>query len=95
MGLFDWLFGSRPRPSAPPPGRPHLQIAYADRDGAATRRRITIHRVQRHASGDFAVHAYCHLRREPRMFLASRIEELVDLETGEVYARAADYFDGR
>jgi hypothetical protein len=69
------------------------EIAYRDRDGAPTKRRITVRRL--HGSEDpeygntgwiFVRYAYawCHERQDYRHFAVSRIESLTDLSTGEV-----------
>ncbi len=52
-----------------------LTIRYRSADGAETRRTITVlGRIGRN-DGDYYLRAYCHLRKEERTFLASRILE--------------------
>lgn len=59
------------------------RILYTDSEGNLTERTITL--VSAGPWGDdAAITAFCHLRRNTRTFLASRIQQLVDLSTGEV-----------
>jgi hypothetical protein len=67
-----------------------LVISYCDAKGDFTRRRITLKRIAPRGH-DLLVLAYCHERRAPRHFLASRILECVDAETGEVFTDATGY----
>lgn len=71
--------------------RAALFLRYRDAEGAATARRITVRQVTRRADGDVLVVAYCHERRAMRSFLASRVDELIDLSTGEVAENPTAY----
>lgn len=66
-------------------------IRYSDAKGNESQRRITVKSLTPQAS-DLLVKAYCHERRAARAFKASRIQEIVDLETGEVETDALAFF---
>lgn len=61
-----------------------LVIRYCDAKGNFSRRRITLRRITPR-EGDLMMAAYCHERRAPRHFLASRVVECIDASTGEVF----------
>lgn len=69
-----------------------VEIEYSDTDGVPSERRIAIRKVQRRADGDGYVQAFCHERRAMRTFRISRIESLVDMETGEVFDDPLRFF---
>ena len=59
-----------------------VAIRYRDAKGNRATRRITVRRVWE--LGDrLIIDAYCHERASPRRFDAARIEEVIDLSTGE------------
>ena len=66
-------------------------ISYIDSKGHESRRRITVRSLIPQES-DLLIRAYCHERSAARSFKASRIREIVDLETGEVVDDAAEFF---
>jgi len=41
---------------------------------------------------DYMIRAYCHEKKAPRIFKLSRIAELTDIETGEVFENPTKYF---
>lgn len=59
-------------------------LLYRDLEGRVTGRCVTFHRCSSEG-GDLRIYAYCHLRKAPRMFRASRITEITDLTTGEIH----------
>lgn len=61
-----------------------VAIRYVDAKGNRSTRRVTVRRIYE-KDADLALACYCHERRAPRLFLASRIEELIDLSTGEAF----------
>lgn len=92
-----------PSPAAYDPGpvlakrlRYDAVIVYRDRDGEHTQRRVTV--LALHGDRDRrtgfvyarVVQAFCHLRREPRHFVVSRVAALADPETGEVFEGVRD-----
>lgn len=68
-----------------------VSIVYVDAKENESERRITISAIHPKKSGDLLVHSYCHERRAYRAFKASRIVELVDLSTGEVFDDAKNF----
>ena len=66
-------------------------IVYTDAKGRESNRRITVKSLNNQRS-DLLVKAFCHERQAARSFKASRITQVVDLETGEVFDDAADLF---
>lgn len=60
-----------------------LQILYRDAQDRPSRRRITVSRITG-GVGERKIRAWCHERRSPRTFRSDRIEEAIDLATGEV-----------
>lgn len=61
-----------------------VQIVYQGADGDQTSRRITIKRLYECASKGY-IEAHCHERGASRTFRVDRIEEIIDLGTGEVH----------
>ncbi len=57
-------------------------LHYADRQGAASKRTITLKRV--YVDGDIHFDAYCHLRKGPRTFLGRNMIDVADGVTGEI-----------
>jgi hypothetical protein len=65
-----------------------VAIRYHDSKGTCTTRRVTVRRVWE--LGDrLIIDTYCHEREAPRRFDAARIEEVIDVATGEKYDDAA------
>lgn len=60
-----------------------MQIRYRDSRGRGSMRRISVISVGGAESG-FLLRAFCHERRAPRSFRSDRIEEAIDLATGEI-----------
>lgn len=73
------LEASHPRPAPTVTYKPEYRITYMDGDGERTTRDITV----LNQDGDDIL-AWCHLRHGKRTFLKCRIEEVIDLRTGEV-----------
>lgn len=61
-----------------------LVILYRSRNGAITEREIRAKSARPWSRDAVGVWAWCHLRRGPRTFLSTGIEEMVDAESGEV-----------
>jgi hypothetical protein len=68
-----------------------LHLIYRDAKAALSGRRVTLHRLQEEPA-DIRASCYCHLRHTPRVFLASRIVEVVELCTGEIFEDGLVYF---
>lgn len=60
-----------------------LFIHYIDAYGSPSARRISVHRIADEGD-DFRIRAWCYERQAMRTFLASRIEQAVDMQTGEI-----------
>ena len=67
-----------------------FHCVYSSAAGVLSERCITIRRVELIVN-DIKLIVYCHLRRATRTLLASRIIQLIDLNTGEVFDEAANY----
>jgi hypothetical protein len=70
-----------------------LRITYQDRNDERTTREIVAKKYLDQSPGE--IYAYCKLRRAHRTFMTNRIEEAIDLETGEVINRLPTYFRSR
>ncbi|KIC95462.1 TerB family tellurite resistance protein [Flavihumibacter solisilvae] len=70
-------------------------ITYLDASFNVSRRRINVCDIKPAGYGDFYLESYCYERRDTRTFLLSRIQEVVELETGEILADKAGYFRDR
>lgn len=68
-----------------------VEIAYVDSAGGRSRRRVTLRKLSL-SGGDIYIGAFCHERGAYRTFIASRVAELVDLSTGEVFDEASSFF---
>ncbi|SFN99151.1 NINE protein [Salegentibacter flavus] len=68
------------------------QIAYKDAQGQKSERRITMYSINPTIDDDYMIKAYCHERNAQRTFKLSRITELTDIETGEVFDNPEKYF---
>jgi len=66
---------------------PTLRITYTDSEGATTQRDISPYK----RATNERFRAWCHLRGEPREFLFDRIQNGIDLLTGEVLTQAGVY----
>lgn len=71
-----------------------LQITYLDSNNVQTKRRITTERYT-HNGRDGILHAMCHMRESRRSFRVARIQEAVDLGTGEVIAHLPAWLDAQ
>ena len=67
---------------------PDYKIAYTDRNGMVTERRITIARIE----GDM-LYAYCHLRHARRTFHISRVTQWTNCSSGEITSDIMADFD--
>lgn len=61
-------------------------ITYAG--GSLSQRRVTIRKIDLDAGAIKSVLAFCHERGAPRQFRIDRIEEAIDIETGEIFGQA-------
>lgn len=68
-----------------------LFLQYGDAWGDASERRITTRSLRWWGENELAIWCWCHEREATRTFLASRVQALTDLETGEVYADSAGW----
>ncbi len=60
------------------------QIVYVDYHGNKTERVFTLHNVSHNNRGDLLLEGWDELRNDSRTFKVRNIEEMVDLETGEM-----------
>lgn len=71
-----------------------IELIYQNADGEINNRLVTINGVflkrDRQEYGHQFIMGFCHLRKEYRMFKATRILKLVDRETGEVIEKLGD-----
>lgn len=74
----------------PQPARARLRIAYVDGHGQGTERTVDVREFGPYR-GDVLLIGHCHLRNATRTFLASRIRQCVDEETGELVADVPAY----
>lgn len=76
-------------PTAPPSrgwsaiGGYHCIIAYQGAKGGLAHRRITCRTLERGGEREY-LKAFCHERNAPRKFRCDRIDEVIDVESGEV-----------
>ena len=68
------------------------QISYTDAQGLKSVRRITVRTIFKTGDNDYSIDAHCHERKAERTFKLSRISELVDIETGEIFSNPSKYF---
>lgn len=61
-----------------------LYIHYCDAQGQLSSRNITLRSIVPWEGNDIAMLAYCHEREAHRTFLASRVLQAVELDTGEI-----------
>ncbi len=59
-------------------------ITYIKSNNASSKRRISVKKVSKNAKGNIMLNCYCHERKAFRSFRADRIQEAIDLATGEV-----------
>jgi TM2 domain-containing membrane protein YozV len=67
-------------------------ISYTDNAGQKSERRITMKTIQPTYDNDYLIIAYCHEKEAQRSFKLSRIDRLVDIETGEIFTEPIKYF---
>lgn len=72
------------------PAQGRYRITYTDQRGLTTKREITVKRAY-DDEGKFALDAHCHLRNGHRSFIDDRIQNAVDLDTGEVVTSVAQH----
>ena len=58
-------------------------IKYKDYNGRISQRRITVIDIAPYGHDDFYLESFCHERKADRTFKLSRVDEIIDLETGE------------
>jgi tellurite resistance protein len=75
-------------PPAPPMA---FHLIYSDTKNALSGRCVTLRNI-RHEVTDVRLTAFCHLRSQLRMFMASRVVEATDLATGEVHDDGLGFF---
>lgn len=68
------------------------QIIYVDSKGQKSERRITIHSVSQTVNNDYIVKGYCHEKNALRTFRLTRIQQLTDMETGEIFENPSLFF---
>jgi TM2 domain-containing membrane protein YozV len=66
-------------------------ISYKDAQGQESDRRVTIKSIYQ-IHDDYMISAHCHEREAHRTFKLSRIKQLTDIETGEIFAEPREYF---
>jgi TM2 domain-containing membrane protein YozV len=70
-------------------------ISYIDVQGQPSQRRITIKSVYPTHDNDYMIEAFCHEKNAERTFKLSRIQQLTDVETGEIFDEPSKYFIDR
>ncbi len=60
------------------------QILYTDYNGITTERNIVLIDITHNKRGDIVLQAWCELRSEMRSFKLRNIDEIINLETGEI-----------
>jgi len=80
-----------PHPSDIIPAVVDAYLVYTDRDRQQSRRTITTRGILDDPEAGWVVSAYCHVRKAGRTFRASRIDEFVDLASGEVIPDVIGY----
>lgn len=68
-----------------------IVIEYRDAKGANSTRQVSCIRIERGA-GKRYLRAFCHHRRQQRLFVIERVISVIDAETGEVLAGGAAFF---
>ena len=68
------------------------QITYIDSKGQKSERRITILSVSQTLNDNYIIKAYCHEKKSQRTFRLERIQQLTDMETGEIFENPNQYF---
>ncbi|PCI51940.1 MAG: hypothetical protein COB49_00620 [Alphaproteobacteria bacterium] len=66
-------------------------IKYQDEYGDRSSRRITCKNIQKVGSDVYMFTAYCHEAEGPRNFRSDRMQEVVDLRTGEVFGTGLEF----
>lgn len=66
-------------------------ITYVDGKGQESKREIRTRSLCHQGENGYALLAFCHMRKSHRAFLVSRIEEFVDLSTGEFVEDVVSY----
>jgi len=69
-------------------------IEYIDAKNNISKRRITIKKLVE-TKNDYLLYSYCHERKSIRSFKLSRIQELVDIETGEIIENPENFIKER
>ncbi len=72
-----------------------VYILYVDTKRQSSRREIKIILFNSMKNGDYKIRAFCHKRNSIRTFRLSRIVELTDLATGEIYDDPEKYFSNK
>ncbi|MBN67296.1 MAG: hypothetical protein CMM94_07015 [Rickettsiales bacterium] len=60
-------------------------IHYVDSKGKESERRIRIHTLCEQPDGDILMKCHCYERNASRSFKLSRIRQIIDLQTGEIF----------
>lgn len=68
-------------------------IRYVDAKEQESQRRIRIMKLETSSHGDLLLKAYCFERRRMRSFLAKRVLEAINAETGEVFDAPYAFFE--
>jgi uncharacterized tellurite resistance protein B-like protein len=67
-------------------------IEYKDVNGLPSKRRITVYNILPIGSNDFYLESFCHEKNSDRTFKLSRIEEMIELDSGEVIEDKLSFF---
>lgn len=68
-------------------------IYYENKNGEVEKRKVTIRRIWQRGQ-EIMVDGFCHEVKAPRIFLASRIQKIVDLKKKKVYAQPKKFLLG-
>ena len=72
------------------PATGRYKISYQDQTGLKTERIIRVKRVHE-SLGEYAIDAHCELRNAHRTFINSRVQKVVNVDTGEVVSSLANH----
>jgi hypothetical protein len=72
------------------PVKVEAEIRYIDGEGQRSTRRVTTRSLVPW-NGEFAILAYCHARKAHRTFLISRLQEFIDLTSGEIVPNVVEH----
>jgi hypothetical protein len=70
-----------------------IGFEYSDGSRNITRRRVDVKQFIRHMDSMRYIEGLCYLRNETRTFKESRMSEIIELESGNIYNKPSEFFD--